>query len=189
MGVVLRVKEKMNGRIKNKLRKIFRLAWRGSKVVFVFLVIFSLTLSPLSPLFTWTKPLLVDQAEALTFSASMGKRTAPGPFAAAPILQENWPNGGEGDDLYFSNGSLISNPFRTTFDGGQGSIVFWITPEWDGDDNLEHPIIYADFGRLDINKTTSNTLSFKVHETGATATTKDISDWVAGNTYGSSPVN
>ena len=66
-----------------------------------------------------------------TFTAAMAKRTAPGPFATAPIVQGDLDGSGVPDILMYEDGTQISGHFYTAGDGYQGSIVMWITPEED----------------------------------------------------------
>lgn len=68
---------------------------------------------------------------AATFTAGMAKRTGPGPFAAAPIVQGNWDGSGTPDVLSASTGAQISGSFHANFDEYQGSIVWCLTPEYD----------------------------------------------------------
>ena len=57
----------------------------------------------------------------------------PGPFAAAPIVQGD-PNDQDSltDDLLsFPRGGFVGGTFAERFDGRQGSVVLWWTPEFD----------------------------------------------------------
>lgn len=58
-----------------------------------------------------------------TFTPSMAKRNAPGPFAAAPILQSK-------DVLSASQGTQINGNSYANFDTTQGSVALWYTPEY-----------------------------------------------------------
>ncbi|MFC1600632.1 LamG domain-containing protein, partial [Patescibacteria group bacterium] len=67
-----------------------------------------------------------------TFTPNMAKRNAPGPFTTAPIIQGDWGGSDQsGDLLNYPRGSQISGGFYANFDEGQGSVVFWYTPEFD----------------------------------------------------------
>ena len=66
---------------------------------------------------------------AVTFTAKMAKRTAPGPFDAAPIVQGKFDGSGTPDLLSFPRGAQISGHFYANYDAYQGSEVKWWTPE------------------------------------------------------------
>ena len=78
-----------------------------------------------------------------TFTASMGKRLGT-VFAAAPIMQSTWHGTGTSDALRFSRGTQVSGYWYGNVDPYQGSIVFWITPEWNGNDGRIHTILATD---------------------------------------------
>ncbi|GAH44400.1 unnamed protein product, partial [marine sediment metagenome] len=65
----------------------------------------------------------------ITFTPGMAKRTAPGPFHSAPIVQGKFDGSGDGDNLSVSRGDQISGDFYSSLDYYQGSIVLWWTPE------------------------------------------------------------
>jgi len=86
------------------------------------------------PLTRDTRRALLDSAKKIlkfnqslaTFTPSMAKRTGPGPFAAAPIVQGNWDGSGTPDVLTFPRGDLLGNPtgnWYANFDMYQGSTV------------------------------------------------------------------
>lgn len=75
---------------------------------------------------------LTFDPDNVTFTAGMAKRSAPGPFVAAPIVQGD-PNNADAltdDVLSFSSGTQISGNFYPNMDTDQGSIVLWWTPEY-----------------------------------------------------------
>ena len=73
--------------------------------------------------------LSITPAMATDFTAGSAKRNAPGPFAAAPIVQGKWDGSGTPDVLSFSRGAQISGHYYANFDAYQGGgFVIW-TPE------------------------------------------------------------
>ncbi|MFA5385930.1 MAG: LamG domain-containing protein, partial [Eubacteriales bacterium] len=86
----------------------------------------------------------------------------------------------------YSAGTQISGAFYETYDDSQGSIVFWITPEWNGDDGVQH-VLYNnhqwDSGGIIIYKETNGNLRFQFGGSNKIDTNTSVSDWVAGNTY------
>ena len=116
-----------------------------------------------------------------TFVAGMAKREGPGPFAAAPIVQGRWDGTGVADAVRFSRGGQITGNFYATYDSGQGSFVVWLTPEWDGDDGLEHRILGVLSAQAFLIKNTSNELVLRM--TAVDEHAIDISAWTAGTTY------
>lgn len=73
-----------------------------------------------------------DPAEA-AFTPAMAKRTGPGPFAAAPIVQGSG-DGSGGDVLSASRGSQIDGHFYANFDGNQWMLGCHWTPQRDAAD-------------------------------------------------------
>ncbi len=117
-----------------------------------------------------------------TFNAKMAKRTAPGPFLTAPIVQDKWiPTGSTPDQLTLPKGTVIDGEFSDNMDGYQGAINLWITPEWDGDDGKTHNI-YCPFGPTTIGlyKYSDNKLYWQL---GVRFYGTDVSAWTAGTTY------
>lgn len=121
---------------------------------------------------------------AMVFTPGMDKRTGT-VFAAAPICQGAWDGTGTPDEIEFPFGAQIGNPTDNVYanaDPHQGTLSFWITPEWDGDDGLEHRILTLGFGV--VRKTTANTLQFRYFDGGTFRTiSADVSAWVAGTLY------
>lgn len=67
----------------------------------------------------------------ITFVAAMAKRNAGGPFAGGIVVQGD-PNNSDAltdDIISISRGAQINGNFYTNFDGNQGSVVLWWTPE------------------------------------------------------------
>lgn len=128
--------------------------------------------------YTW-KP----DPTAGTFTASMAKRTAPGPFATAPIVQGKLDGTGTPDALSFSRGELLGNQMQylyADFDPYQGSIVFWITPEWNGNDGVTHGLFSFAGGSFRGYKHANGNLYFTAN--GLYVATS-VAGWLAGTTY------
>lgn len=123
----------------------------------------------------WSFPYFNYATASATFTAGMAKRNSAGPFAAGVMVQPN-------DTLTIDRGTQIAGSFYSVIDNNQGSIVFWITPEWNGNDNLSHVIFDSDShqGFVYLLKETNNTLRYSIN---GTQITTDVSSWVAGNTY------
>jgi hypothetical protein len=118
----------------------------------------------------------------ITFTERMAKRAGNGPFAAAPIVQGDWDGTGTPDVLSYSRGSLLGNATQywyDNFDPYQGTITLWVTPEWAGNDGIEHNIFYIS-SNYRLFKTTGDLLQLT---TGGQSVTIDISAWTAGTTY------
>jgi len=119
---------------------------------------------------------------SVTFTPNVAKRNSTGPFAAGVMVQTNqnvdpWIS----DAVYFSHGNNISKNFRNNIDFNQGSIVFWITPEWNGNDGLLHYfLLQASHGYVRLFKNTSNQLVAQLANSSASV---DASSWTAGSTY------
>jgi len=116
-----------------------------------------------------------------TFTAKMQKRNSAGPFNAG-ILSQGIYNAGTPtlrDNISWSSGSQVAGTLYTSADTRQGTIVFWITPEWNGNDNKNHYFFnyWSDFT---LYKDSANRL--QLYDWGGNTLTS-ISDWVAGNTY------
>lgn len=69
----------------------------------------------------------------VTFTPGMAKRTSPGPFETAPIVQGKFDGSGVPDTIIFDRGDQISRNFYANIDGYQGSLNFWWIPEKDRD--------------------------------------------------------
>ncbi|MHA2118163.1 MAG: LamG domain-containing protein, partial [Candidatus Thorarchaeota archaeon] len=110
----------------------------------------------------------------------MAKR-ATSVFETAPIIQGDWDGTGTGDVINTQNASEIHDAFDDIFDNYQGSVVCWITPEWNGNDGLYHEIITdRSTGTFRLRKLDTNFLQLTAGNRSATV---DISGWTAGTTY------
>jgi hypothetical protein len=117
-----------------------------------------------------------------TFTPNMAKRNSAGPFAAG-ILSQGGADGGVGasgrDNVSWSAGSQVAGSLYQNYDGNQGSVVFWITPEWNGNDGKNHTFFnyWSDFT---LYKRTDGKLV--LYDYGDQVLT-DLSSWTAGTTY------
>jgi hypothetical protein len=131
-------------------------------------------------------PVFKFDSSLVTFTPGMDKRTSPGPFATAPIVQGLWAAETINADIVrvgnVEIGDHLAGLFYGYGDPYQGSVVFWVTPEWDGDDGLRHDL-YSN-NNLFVFKHANNGLYFQFYDGGSyTGYYTDISTWVAGNTY------
>ncbi|MEI6327441.1 MAG: DNRLRE domain-containing protein [Candidatus Roizmanbacteria bacterium] len=118
-----------------------------------------------------------------TFTPAIAKRTPPaGPFAAGVMVQGDW-TGPNGDMLTFDKGSQISGGFYQNMDLSQGSFVFWVTPEWNGNDGKEHYFYNDQSQGARILKVPANTLDFYWPNSSGQLASVNISSWTAGTTY------
>ncbi|KKN85739.1 hypothetical protein LCGC14_0275440 [marine sediment metagenome] len=119
-----------------------------------------------------------------TFTPGMAKREGPGPFAAAPIMQGAWDGSGTPDSARFSRGAGVVAPtWYANFDQTQGSIVFWVTPEWDGDDGLVHALSPWATNWMSLDKTAAGLLGLRIANITGPLHSVDVSAWTAGTTY------
>ncbi len=129
----------------------------------------------------WGTNYLNYATASATFTPSMAKRNSAGPFAAGPMVQGRsdasyaWNNG---DSISWSQ-SNIAGSLTSTIDRSQGSIVFWITPEWNGNDGKTH-YIFGQATDFALFKHSDNRLV--LYDYGWSYLF-DISDWTAGSTY------
>ncbi len=128
--------------------------------------------------------LLPGASSMAGFTSAQAKRLGRVVFEAAPIVQGGWTNGDPSDTLTFARGLQISGLFYQTLDANQGSIVFWITPEWDGNDGKRHDLFNNDLGNPGVIslRADSGSLIFRV---GAAAdeVSANIIGWAAGQTH------
>ncbi len=128
------------------------------------------------------KNLLKFDASLATFTPSMAIRAGT-VFAGAPIVQGKFDGTGTPDVLSFARGSLVGNAaalWYDNFDPNQGTIVFDITPEWEGDDGIVHTLFVSNVNDIRIDTDTSGNLKFRFFSGSITV---DISAWDAGTTY------
>jgi hypothetical protein len=126
------------------------------------------------------QPIFKFDISKAAFTPKMAKRNSAGPFAAGVMVQGKMDGTGTPDSLTFSRGSQIVGNWYQNLDPYQGSIVFWITPEWNGNDGLIHTIISEPTIPIKIGKKADNKLYLTV---GTQTASVDISAWVAGTTY------
>lgn len=117
-----------------------------------------------------------------TFTAGMAKR-ATGVFAAAPIVQGMWTDDGSlsSDEVVAVRGNQISGYFYERVDPYQGSMVFWITPEWDGGDSKFHYIYSNRY--VSLYKHENNRLYLFLSFNPTISHYVSTAGWTAGTTY------
>lgn len=124
-------------------------------------------------------PFNFDLAQ-IVFTPGMAKRdTAADVFAASPIFQGHRDSTGTPDEVAFPNGVLLGNQAQdwySNFDPYQGSVEFWIRPEWVGNDGQAHYLWYASANYY-IAKSAGNNLWLRA---GGQDHVVDISAWTAG---------
>ncbi len=115
-----------------------------------------------------------------TLTPGLAKRAGT-VFAAAPMVQGKWDGSGISDRLSFAPGSVISGNWYANLDLYQGSVVFWITPEWSGNDGKAHAILDTQSSsRVALSKGSDNNLVFTV---GTKVVAVSVAGWTAGTTY------
>lgn len=120
-------------------------------------------------------------AASVTFTPGMGQRAAPGPFDYAPIVQGDLDVSGGVDTITYARGTQIIGTFYNNWDASQGSISLWITPEWDGNDGLQH-FLFAVSSTWALTKRTSDVIGFYSGATGW-VDGPSTAAWTAGTTY------
>ena len=118
----------------------------------------------------------------MTFTPKMAKRPAPGPFAAAPIVQNKWdfPPSTGSDNITYTPGSQVSGHFWRHGDTDQGSLVVWLTPE------QSSPIPTTDFNETYAAGTQTLRIDYRNEEIdfiNAGTTLSVAFSPVSGNTY------
>ena len=113
-----------------------------------------------------------------SFTAGMAKRLpSAGPFAAGVMVQGKWASA-VGDVVSIGRGTLVSGDFYSNWDMNQGSVVFWITPEWSESDTATRDIIRGATWAVQKNST-----NLRFVAASGVALTSSISGWTAGTTY------
>lgn len=84
------------------------------------------------------------------------------------------------DLVRFARGGQIAANWFETFDANQGRVVFWVRPEWSGNDGKERCLLQWSENGF-IKKTTDNDLIFSSAAGASVAT--NIAHWNAGVTY------
>jgi hypothetical protein len=115
-----------------------------------------------------------------TFTAAMAKRKFTGPFAGAPFVQGTMNSSGTSDILSFPRGNQVVGFWYSNLDPYQGSISFWVTPEWNGNDGFYHTFISETSIPIKIAKKSDNRLYLNI---GLQSVSADASTWTAGTTY------
>ncbi len=101
-------------------------------------------------------------------------------FAAAPIVQGKWDGTGTGDVLSHVRGAQLFETFYANIDSNQGTGSFWITPEFDGNDGIDHILRIFDTDFF-IVKAATDFLQFRC---GSGSTVQvNVAAWTAGTTY------
>lgn len=117
-----------------------------------------------------------------TFTPGMAKRLPPaGPFAAPPVIQGPYSSDGAGDIVTITGATTVVPGFGTHIDYNQGSVIFLITPEWAGNDGLNHVVFRSNY--MYITKSSTNNLSFFLPTSSLASLSVSVSSWVAGTTY------
>jgi hypothetical protein len=108
----------------------------------------------------------------------MSKRNSAGPFAAGVMVQGKLDGTIIQDTLNVSSGTLINGKWYQNIDPNQGSVVLWITPEWNGNDGLTHYLLTST--NITLFKNSTGYLRSSVNDQQPSV---DVNSWVAGTTY------
>ncbi len=130
----------------------------------------------------WSSPAVFDyDSSADIFTAGAAKRNSAGPFASGVISQGKADSTGTGDAITIDRGTQINGNFYSNTDVYQGSMVFWITPEWNGNDGLRHDILrWSGSGAIYKH---ANGYLYAMFAGGSTHILYNVSSWTAGTTY------
>jgi hypothetical protein len=117
-----------------------------------------------------------------TFTAAMAKRNSAGPFAAGVVSQGNRAASASAMDVVsYTDGTKIAGTyFYPRTDYSQGTVVFWVTPEWNGNEAVNR-LLWGNVNAISVSKTDSGLLLFRVNAVNIHYI--DISAWTAGTTY------
>lgn len=117
-----------------------------------------------------------------TFTGKMVKRNSTGPFAAGPIAQGKWSSPVASDAITYSQTAQIAGSFYNIYDPYRGTVVLWVTPEWNGNDGKDHILWSGQYATQGLYKLSSNQLVLgRPNYTSWVGV--DISSWTAGTTY------
>ena len=120
------------------------------------------------------------------FSAGLGYRNL-GPSA---LTGEKGVIISKSDNLQYTRGSKTQNNESVVYENlnpHQGTLEFWVRPNWNGDDGVEHFIFY-EYGNssnhLYLRKGSNNTLYFRIVAGGTvTYISSSTTSWTAGTWY------
>ena len=127
----------------------------------------------------WSSNYMNYATASATFTPNMSKRNSAGPFAAGPIFQGDYSSTSQSDLINWTRGNTIAGNFYQNLDTNQGSLVLWITPEWNGNE-ANTSWIYNSGNDGVVLQRLGSTIRFYVNNT--TITTSVLS-WTAGSTY------
>jgi hypothetical protein len=117
---------------------------------------------------------------ASTFTAKMAKRNGGGPFAGGVTVQ-GISGAGKGDILtYDYKYNRIEDFFYHTLDFSQGTLTMWVTPSWNGSDDVRR-MLFSDYSGIRLEKRGSD-LVFQIIPWTLSGS-YNISDWQEGETY------
>ena len=127
---------------------------------------------------------LVFSAAACTFTENMRKCDTDLHFDVGWMAQGNLEDQTEvGDIVSVSRGSLIATGWYGIATVNQGTLVMWINPEWDGDDDFTHQL-YSWGACIELVKNGQNNFRFTViNSTGWSLIDVDASSVTAGTWY------
>lgn len=128
----------------------------------------------------WAAPYFNYSSSLDTYTANMAKRNSAGPFASGPMVQGNWASTVGRDSISYT-GTQIAASFYTTYDCYRGTVVFWVTPEWNGNDGKTHHLWSGNYATQGVYKINNRLYLGRPNYTAWVSV--DISSWTAGTTY------